>query len=64
MRRGEACCRRIIEQYGKPNLTTDQFGAAVAASKVDELDPLKEFSKACRDELLQAHRRTAPHPVT
>jgi hypothetical protein len=53
VRQGETCCRRIIEQYGKPNLTTDQVGAAVAGSEVDELDPLKEFSKACRDELLQ-----------
>jgi hypothetical protein len=53
VRQGEACCRRIIEQYGKPNLTTDQFGAAVAGREVDELDPLKEFSKACRDELLE-----------
>jgi hypothetical protein len=53
VREGEACCRRIIEQFGKPNLTTDQLGATLSAKEVDELDPLRDFSKACRDELLQ-----------
>ena len=53
VRQGEACCRRIIEQFGKPNLTTEQLGATVAGKEVGELDPLREFSKACRDELLQ-----------
>jgi hypothetical protein len=52
VRQGEACCRRIIELYGQPNLTTDQLRAAVGANKVAELDPLKEFSNACRNELL------------
>jgi hypothetical protein len=52
VRQAEACCRRIIELYGRPNLTTDQLRAAVAAQEVDELDPLKEFSNACRTELL------------
>lgn len=52
VRQGEACCRRIIELYGHPNLTIDQLRAAVAAHEVDELDPLKEFSNVCRDELL------------
>jgi len=51
VRQGEACCRRIIELYGQPNLTTDQLRAAVAANEVDELDALKEFSHACRKEL-------------
>jgi hypothetical protein len=51
VRHGEACCRRIIELYGMPNLTTDQLRAAVTADEVDELDPLKEFSNACRNEL-------------
>ena len=55
VRLGEACCRRIIEQYGRPNLTTDQLRAAVLAHEVDELDPLKEFSNACRKELLAGH---------
>jgi len=49
---GKACCRRIIEQYGKPKLTTDQLCAAIAADRVDELDPLRAFSGACRNELI------------
>jgi hypothetical protein len=52
VRQGEACCRRIVEQYGQPNLTTDQLRLAVAANRVDDLDPLRAFSSACRDELL------------
>jgi hypothetical protein len=52
VRKGEACCRRIVELYGRPNLTTDQLPAAVLANKVDELDPLRDFSNACRNELL------------
>ena len=49
---GEACCRRIIELYGRPNLTNDELRAAILANRVDELDPLKAFSSACRNELL------------
>ncbi len=52
VRQGEACCRRIVELYGQPNLTTDQIRAAVEAHDLDEIDPLKEFSTACRNELL------------
>ena len=52
VRQGEACCRRIVELYGRPNLTTDQIRAAVEAHDVDGIDPLKEFSTACRNELL------------
>ena len=55
VRQGEACCRRIIELYGRPNLTTDQIRAAVEAHDVDEIDPLKEFSTVCRNELLTRH---------
>jgi hypothetical protein len=51
VRHAEACCGRIIELYGRPNLTADQIRAVVADHKVDELDPLKEFSQACRNEL-------------
>jgi|RhiMethySRZTD1v2_1073278.scaffolds.fasta_scaffold1179768_1 hypothetical protein len=54
MREGEACCRRIIEVYGQPNLTTDDLRMAVAAGRVDEIDPLRAFSNACRHELLGA----------
>ncbi len=52
VRQGEACCRRIIELYGRPNLTTDQIRAAVEAHDLDDIDALKEFSTACRNELL------------
>ena len=50
---GEACCRRIVELYGKPNLTAEQFCAAVGDRDLDEIDPLKDFSAACRSELLK-----------
>ena len=52
VRQGEACCNRIVEQYCGPNLTTDEIRKAVEANRLSELDPLKEFSKACRSELL------------
>ena len=55
VREGEACCRRIMEQYGRPNLTTDQIRAAAEAHDLDGIDPLKEFSTACRKELLARH---------
>jgi hypothetical protein len=45
----EARVRRIVELYRRPNMTTNQFHEALEAS---ELDPLKEFSAACRKELL------------
>jgi hypothetical protein len=62
VRQGEACCRRIVELYGQPNLTTDQFRVAVAANRLDELDPLKAFSNACRNELLTGHTRSEVEP--
>ena len=43
------CCHRIVELYRRPNMTADQFRAAFEAN---EFDPLKEFSAACRAELL------------
>lgn len=52
VRQGEACCRQIIELYGRPNLTTDQIRNAVESHEFDKLDPLKKFSNACRSELL------------
>jgi hypothetical protein len=52
LREGEACCRRIMELYGGPNLTTDQIRAAAEARDIEDIDPLKEFSTACRKELL------------
>ena len=55
LRQGEACCRRIIELYGRPNLTTEQIRAAAEGHDLDGIDPLKEFSTACRNELLARH---------
>jgi len=52
VRQGEACCRRIIELYEGPNLTTDQIREEVKAHDLDDIDPLKDFSTACRNELL------------
>ena len=52
VRQGEACCRRIIELYGQPSVSIDQLRMAVAADQVGELDPLRAFSNACRNELL------------
>ena len=52
VREGEACCYRIIELYGRPNLTTDHIRAAAEAHDFGGIDPLKEFSTACRNELL------------
>src|ERR1700675_1539108 len=43
------CCHRIVELYRRPNMTADQIRAEFEAN---EFDPLKEFSAACRAELL------------
>jgi hypothetical protein len=47
--KAEECCRRIVELYRRPNMTSDQIHNAYEAH---QLDPLKEFSAACRAELL------------
>jgi hypothetical protein len=52
--KAEECCRRIVELYWRPNMTPEQFRAALEAH---EFDLLKEFSVACRRELL------APSPT-
>ena len=56
VRQGEACCRRIIGLYGRPNLTTDQIRVAAEGHDLYDIDALKEFSTACRKELLAGHR--------
>ena len=43
------CCRRIVGLYRRPSMTAEQIRAAFEAN---EFDPLKEFSAACRIELL------------
>jgi hypothetical protein len=53
LKEAEGCVRRIVELYRRPNMTPDQFRAALEAN---ELDPLKAFSDACRKELLTPPR--------
>ena len=43
------CCHQIVGLYRRPNMTAEQIRAAFEAN---EFDPLKEFSAACRMELL------------
>jgi hypothetical protein len=52
LRQGEACCRRILDLYGQPRMTTHELRLAVVSNRVDELDPLRAFSNACRNELV------------
>ncbi len=49
----EACCRRIVDFYSKPNLSVDQIRETF---EVDNFDPLKEFSAACRAEFHELAR--------
>ena len=46
----EACLRQIIDLYAKPNLTVEQIRLAFER---DRLDPISDFSVACRQELLE-----------
>jgi hypothetical protein len=46
----EACIRQIIDLYAKPNMTIEQIRLAIER---DRLDPIREFSVACRKELLE-----------
>jgi hypothetical protein len=39
----EACCRRIVELYRRPNMTSDQLHSAFEANQID---PLKSISSA------------------
>ena len=43
------CCRRLVELYRRPNMTAEQIRAAIESN---EFDPLKDFSAACRTELI------------
>ncbi|HEY3963297.1 MAG TPA: hypothetical protein VGM05_01990 [Planctomycetaceae bacterium] len=49
LKSAEVCCRRIVEGFRQPNMTSDQIRKTFDAN---EFDPLKEFSAACRGELL------------
>jgi hypothetical protein len=45
----EACIGQIIDLYARPNMTVGQIRLAFER---DRLDPIKDFSVACRKELL------------
>jgi len=47
--KAEACCRQIVDLYAKPNLSVEEIRVAF---EHDRIDPLEEFSVACRKELL------------
>jgi hypothetical protein len=49
----EACCRRIVDLYARPNMTVGQIRVAFER---DHLDPLRDFSVVCRHELLEIAR--------
>ncbi len=44
----EACIRRIISLYAQPNLSVEQIRLAFER---DRIDPIRDFSIACRKEL-------------
>ena len=46
----EACIRQIVGLYLRPNMTVEQIRLAFER---DRLDPIKDFSVACRKELLE-----------
>jgi hypothetical protein len=46
----EGCTRQIIDLYAKPNMTVEQIRLAFER---DRLDPIGDFSVACRKEFLQ-----------
>jgi hypothetical protein len=46
----EACIREIVDLYAKPNMTVEQIRLAFER---DRLDPIRNFSVACRKELLE-----------
>jgi hypothetical protein len=59
VREGEMCCVQILAQYGKPGVTVDELRGVLlgAANDLAELDPLKAFSNACREELRLIEQR-------
>lgn len=46
----EACCRQLVDLYAKPNMTVEQVRVALER---DQFDPIRDFSVACRKELLE-----------
>jgi len=45
----EACTRQLVDLYARPNMTVEQIRVAFER---DRLDPIRDFSVACRAELL------------
>jgi hypothetical protein len=45
----EACSRELVNLYAKPNMSVAQIRVAFER---DRLDPIRDFSVACREELL------------
>ena len=46
----ETCCSQLVQLYAEPNMTVEQIPAAV---EQDRFDPIRDFSVACRKELLE-----------
>jgi hypothetical protein len=46
----EACARQLVDLYTKPNMTVEQIRLAFER---DRLDPIRDFSVACRKELVE-----------
>jgi hypothetical protein len=46
----EACCRELVDLYAKPNMTVEEVRVALER---DQFDPIRDFSVACRKELLE-----------
>jgi hypothetical protein len=45
----EACTRQLVDLYARPNMTVEQIRVAFER---DRIDPIRDFSVACRAELL------------
>jgi hypothetical protein len=50
VRSGESVVRLIVETYLQPNKTLSELHEVLES---EHMDPLREFSEACRDELRQ-----------
>ena len=46
----DVCCRQLVDLYAQPNMTVEQIRVAFER---DQLDPIRDFSVACRKELLE-----------
>ena len=46
----EACTRQLVDLYAKPTMTVEQIRVAFER---DRFDPIRDFSVACRKELLE-----------